>query len=985
MSTPASSAIITKDALAGNVLWTLPTADGTNGQILSTNGSGALSWASAGGTGTVTSVSVTTANGVSGSVATATTTPAITLTLGAITPSSVAATGTVTGSNLSGTNTGDQTITLTGDVTGSGTGSFATTIATDAVTSAKILDGTIATADVANNAITDAKVADVLTLTNIKQTSGTTNGHLVPAVADDTFTLNAATQTLTNKTLTSPTLTTPSLGVATATSINKVTITAPASSATLTIADGKTLTASNSLTFAGTDGTTMTFPGSSDTVVTLTATQTLTNKSLSAPVVIGDVLAHTGSYLSPYGGIGRYQNVALYSQDFTQSGTWAQTSVTSVANNVTAPDGVANGAATITTSAANGKVAQTVSSGISASTAYVLSVWMKSGTSTAAQLELTGNGTAETNDTSAVTLTSSWQRFSVSHTTVANTTSLTATIKNTTSGSTTVLAWGGQLEAASGPGVYVKTTTTAVAASQGAVTDGTPTGTTSGTVTSVSVTTANGVSGSVATATTTPAITLTLGAITPSSVAATGTVTGSNLSGTNTGDQTITLTGDVTGSGTGSFATTIASGAVTLAKMANLAANSIIGNNTGSPATPIALTTAQTKSLLAIAQADVSGLTTASSPSFAGETLTGDLTLSTHNLVTDTTTGTKIGTGTTQKLGFYNATPIVQPSGNALTALTNLGLVASPTLAATDVGLGTSSTPQFARLGLGAAADATNIDTVTSTSTTANSKAVNVSHTGAITGTGYAGYFSKTGASTTNVGLYATATGATNNYAGIFEAGNVGIGTTSPNAKLDVLGTSRLGDSTTNYTAVSATGAMTFAGSARPKRTLVLTAPGGFRPSSGSAILTPNTLTNFSYLTLDFVDAATNSAYWQFAVPDSLDSSVTTVDVTLYWLVTGSVSGNVMWSVAMDGKGAAAVFDNSATLQTAISEAKAVGAANALVQSTITSPTSGWAPSETAIVKVSRLGADASDTVTASTTAKLLMIKLEWTANAESD
>lgn len=49
--------------------------------------------------GTVTSVSVTTANGVSGSVATATTTPAITLTLGAITPSSEAVSGnsTVTG------------------------------------------------------------------------------------------------------------------------------------------------------------------------------------------------------------------------------------------------------------------------------------------------------------------------------------------------------------------------------------------------------------------------------------------------------------------------------------------------------------------------------------------------------------------------------------------------------------------------------------------------------------------------------------------------------------------------------------------------------------------------------------------------------------------------------------------------------------------------------------------------------------------------
>src|ERR1700674_177692 len=43
-----------------------------------------------GGSGTVTSVSVTTANGVSGTVATPTTTPAISLTLGAITPSSAA-------------------------------------------------------------------------------------------------------------------------------------------------------------------------------------------------------------------------------------------------------------------------------------------------------------------------------------------------------------------------------------------------------------------------------------------------------------------------------------------------------------------------------------------------------------------------------------------------------------------------------------------------------------------------------------------------------------------------------------------------------------------------------------------------------------------------------------------------------------------------------------------------------------------------------
>jgi hypothetical protein len=75
-----------------------------------------------------------------------------------------------------------------------------------------------------------------------------------------------ATQTLTNKTLTSPTLTTPTLGVASATSVNKVTITAPATGSTLTIADGKTLTASNTLTFTGTDSSSVAF-GAGGTVL----------------------------------------------------------------------------------------------------------------------------------------------------------------------------------------------------------------------------------------------------------------------------------------------------------------------------------------------------------------------------------------------------------------------------------------------------------------------------------------------------------------------------------------------------------------------------------------------------------------------------------------------------------------------------------------------------------------------------------------------
>lgn len=48
-----------------------------------------------------------------------------------------------------------------------------------------------------------------------------------------------------------------------------------------------------------------------------------------------------------------------------------------------------------------------------------------------------------------------------------------------------------------------------------------------------------------------------------------------NTSGTNTGDQTITLTGDVAGSGTGSFAATIADDAVTNAKQANMSEGTV--------------------------------------------------------------------------------------------------------------------------------------------------------------------------------------------------------------------------------------------------------------------------------------------------------------------------------------------------------------------------------------------------------------------------
>jgi hypothetical protein len=72
----------------------------------------------------------------------------------------------------------------------------------------------------------------------------------------------------------SPTLVTPTLGVAIATSINKIALTSVATGATLTIADDKIVTINNTLTFNGTDTSTISF-GAGGTV-------TYTSNSLSA-------------------------------------------------------------------------------------------------------------------------------------------------------------------------------------------------------------------------------------------------------------------------------------------------------------------------------------------------------------------------------------------------------------------------------------------------------------------------------------------------------------------------------------------------------------------------------------------------------------------------------------------------------------------------------------------------------------------------------
>lgn len=160
----------------------------------------------------------------------------------------------------------------------------------------------------------------------------------------------------------------------------------------------------------------------------------------------------------------------------------------------------------------------------------------------------------------------------------------------------------------------------------------------SGTVTSVNVTTANGVSATGGPITTSGSFTFILGDITPSSIVASGTISGSNLSGTNTGDQTITLTSDVTGSGTGSFAVTIGANKVTYAKIQQSSTHTLIGNSTGGTA-------------------NVQEITLGSGISFVGTTLVATGTGGTVTSVTsaDNTTATVATTTTTPVITIVSA------------------------------------------------------------------------------------------------------------------------------------------------------------------------------------------------------------------------------------------------------------------------------------------------------------------------------------------
>lgn len=238
----------------------------------------------------------------------------------------------------------------------------------------------------------------------------------------------------------------------------------------------------------------------------------------------------------------------------------------------------------------------------------------------------------------------------------------------------------------------------------------------SGTVTSVSVVTANGFAGSVANATTTPAITLTTTVNSPvlagnGTAIAAATTTGSgstvvlNNSPTFVDDITVgtasTATGSIlfkgTTSGTVTLSVADAAGTWTMKLPTTAGTNGYFLKTDGSGNTswdtgPAASLTVGTTAIASgtdtrilydnagtLGEYTITGTGTVvamqTNPTFSGITMT-DAT----NIVLDSVTGTKIGTAASQKLSFYNVTPIIQPTGDVATALSLLGLIDTPTV-----------------------------------------------------------------------------------------------------------------------------------------------------------------------------------------------------------------------------------------------------------------------------------------------------------------
>ena len=178
-------------------------------------------------------------------------------------------------------------------------------------------------------------------------------------------------------------------------------------------------------------------------------------------VAANNLWAYLDSHLQsvesgPYGTVGGpYENMLKYSEDFTV-GTWDKNggTCTVVANSIVAPDGNSTADA-VTASGASGLIRQNVS-GLVANGQYTFYVWLKvaSGTMTVSLGILDNGWTTWLTGPTAVTLTTSWQRFKVTGTMTGGATALWVAIGHYTDAWTAGLvfhAWGACLQQGNDP------------------------------------------------------------------------------------------------------------------------------------------------------------------------------------------------------------------------------------------------------------------------------------------------------------------------------------------------------------------------------------------------------------------------------------------------------------------------------------------------------------------------------------------------------
>ena len=193
---------------------------------------------------------------------------------GGATTVAIGATGSTTTVTLGGANTGN-TLKIAG--TASGTTSLTTDVTTGIVNlAAGVTTGTV------NIATSGASTVNV---------GGTGSTTVVKHLTVEGTTSSGATGTTNIVFSNSPTLVTPALGAATATSINGLTIST--TTGTLTIANGKTLTASNTLTFTGTDSSSVAF-GAGGTV-TYTSNKLSVFSATTSAELAGVISDETGT------------------------------------------------------------------------------------------------------------------------------------------------------------------------------------------------------------------------------------------------------------------------------------------------------------------------------------------------------------------------------------------------------------------------------------------------------------------------------------------------------------------------------------------------------------------------------------------------------------------------------------------------------------------------------------------------------------------